>query len=388
MDFRTVDPIAGHRDEARAWVEKNVDPSWAGMQRATGTHHSPALMETLATAGLLGAGWPVAYGGTDVAPGLARCVFEEIAGCGVHLDGWSTTQMVARTLLEVGTEEQKREFVRGALEGRVTIALGYSEPDTGSDVAGASTRAVRDGDTWTINGTKMFTSTADASTHVFLITRTNLDVPKHRGLTMFLVDVSKAGFECRPIFTLGGQRTNATFYNDMTVPDAHRVGDVDGGWAVMRVALVHERGLSGGVAGPTLADRFVAWCREAPRPGSTLEWADPRVRESLARIAMETEVARLLRARVGWVTDSGGTPALEGSMAKLFATEAAQRHFSLLLDLVGPEAVLQNEADAPLGAVIEYGFRNAVVGTIRGGSSEIMRETIAERRLGLPRARP
>jgi alkylation response protein AidB-like acyl-CoA dehydrogenase len=388
MDFRTVDPLAGHRDEARAWVEKHVDRSWAGMQRATGTHHSPALMETLATAGLLGAGWPVAYGGTDVAPGLARCVFEEIAGYGVHLDGWSTTQMVARTLLEVGTEEQKREFVRGALEGRVTIALGYSEPDTGSDVAAASTRAVRDGDTWTVNGTKMFTSTADASTHVFLLTRTNADVPKHRGLTMFLVDVSKPGFECRPISTLGGQRTNATFYNDMTVPDAHRVGEVDGGWAVMRVALVHERGLSGGVAGPTLADRFVAWCRDASRARSTLDWADPRVRESVARIATETEVARLLRARVGWVTDAGGTPALEGSMAKLFATEALQRHSSVLLDLVGPEAVLQNEADAPLGAAIEYGFRNAVVGTIRGGSSEIMREIIAERRLGLPRARP
>jgi alkylation response protein AidB-like acyl-CoA dehydrogenase len=388
MDFRTVDPLAGHRDEARAWVEENVDPSWAGMQRATGTHHSPALMERLAAAGILGAGWPAAYGGTDVAPALARCVFEEIAGFGVHLDGWSTTQMVARTLLEVGTEEQKQEFVRGALEARITIALGYSEPDTGSDVAAASTRAVRDGDTWTINGTKMFTSTADASTHVFLLARTNPDVPKHRGLTMFLVDVSKAGFECRAIFTLGGQRTNATFYNDMTVPDAHRVGEVDGGWAVMRVALVHERGLSGGVAGPTLADRFVAWCREAPRPGSTLEWADPRVRESMARIAMETEVARLLRARVGSVTDAGGTPALEGSMAKLFATEAAQRHFSVLLDLVGPESVLQNEADAPLGAAIEYGFRNAVVGTMRGGSSEIMREIIAERRLGLPRARP
>ena len=388
MDFRTVDHLSGYRDEARAWVEGNVDPSWAGMQRSTGTHHSPALIKTLAGAGLLGAGWPIAYGGTEVPSGLARCVFEEIASIGVHLDGWSTSQMVARTLLEVGTEEHKREFVRGVLEGRVTIALGYSEPDTGSDVAAASTRAVRHGDTWTINGTKMFTSTADASTHVFLLTRTNPDAPKHRGLTMFLVDVNGPGFECQPIHTLGGQRTNATYYNDVSVPDVHRVGEVDGGWAVMRVALVHERGLSGAVAGPTLAEQFVAWCREVPHAGSALGWEDPRVRESLARIAIDTEVARLLRARVGWVTDSGGLPALEGSMAKLFATEAAKRHYSALLDLIGPDAVLQNDADAPLGAAIEYGLRNAVVGTIRGGASEIMREVIAERRLGLPRARP
>jgi alkylation response protein AidB-like acyl-CoA dehydrogenase len=248
---------------------------------------------------------------------------------------------------------------------------------------------VVDGEEWVVNGQKMFTSTAHVGTHVFLLTRSNTDVPKHRGLTMFMVPMDAPGVECQPVLTLGGQRTNATFYSDVRVPDACRIGDVNGGWAVMRVALVYERGGSGGTAGPTLAERFAGWAQSTPADDGGTLYDSPLVKEKLVRIAVDLEVAKLLGTKVGWVSQTGGMPAVEGSMAKLFGPEAAQRHYSDLLDILGPEGVLQPGAPgAPLDGSIEQAFRNAVVGTVYGGSSEIMREIIAERRLGLPRARP
>ena len=147
------------------------------------------------------------------------------------------------------------------------IALGYSEPDSGSDVAAAKTTAVRDGDDWVINGQKMFTSTAQLATHVFVLARTNPDVPKHKGLTLFLVPTASPGYEIQPIHTLGGQVTNATFYADVRVPDSARIGGVDAGWSVMKVALVYERGV-GSTASmeQTLARDLAAWAAPGPAP--------------------------------------------------------------------------------------------------------------------------
>src|SRR6266496_282430 len=134
---------------------------------------------------------------------------------GLHLDGWITTVMICRTILHTGTEEQKAAIVGGALAGEVLIVLGYTEPDSGSDVAAAKTKAERDGEEWLVNGQKMFTSTAHMASHVFMLTRSNTEVPKHKGLTTFLVPLGGPGVEIRAIHTLGGQRTNATFYSDV-----------------------------------------------------------------------------------------------------------------------------------------------------------------------------
>jgi alkylation response protein AidB-like acyl-CoA dehydrogenase len=276
------------------------------------------------------------------------------------------------------------------LRGEILIALGYSEPDSGSDVAAAKTRAERDGDEWVINGQKMFTSTAQSCSHVFVLARTDPDLPKHKGLTMFLVPTDTAGFELQPIYTLGGQRTNATFYSDLRVPDSMRIGEVNEGWRVMRVALVYERGGGGrGSSGPTLAEKVAAWALSTIRPDGTTYYDDPKNRERFARIAIDEEVGRLLGLRVRWMNAQGELPGVEGSMGKLFGSEAAQRHYSELLDMLGPEGVLQpGSTGAPLDGEIEAHFRSTVVGTIYGGSSEIQREIIAEGRLGLPRNRP
>jgi hypothetical protein len=389
MDFVTVDDLAVHRRAAREWVAGHVRPEWAGEQYRSGTHHTVELHQQLASDGVLGAGWPAEYGGSETDAGFARAVLDEVAAAGLYADGWGTTLMVIRTINHVGTEEQKKTIISAALRGEILIALGYSEPDSGSDVAAAKTRAVKDGDEWVVNGQKMFTSTAQVCSHVFVLARTNPHVPKHKGLTMFLVPTDAPGFELQPVLTLGGQRTNATFYSDLRVPDALRIGDVDEGWRVMRVALVYERGGGRTSAGPTLAEKAAAWAMSTGRPDGTTLYDDPGNRERFARIAVDEEVGRLLGLRVRWMNDTGELPGVEGSMTKLFNSEAAQRHYSELLDMLGPEGVLQpGAAGAPLEGDLEAHFRSTVVGTIYGGASEIQREIIAERRLGLPRSRP
>jgi alkylation response protein AidB-like acyl-CoA dehydrogenase len=387
MDFTERDQLAEYRAAAKLWADANLEVDWVEQEHRTGTHHNRVLHHRLAADGLLAAGWPKEYGGSDVDPALAEAIFQEIAGFGLRMDGWITTWMVARTILQVGSEELKQEVVPAALRGEVIIVLGYTEPSCGSDVAAAKTRAERaGGGGWIINGSKMFTSTAHEASHVFLLTRTSPDKPKHRGLTLFLVPMDADGVQCQPIHTLGGQRTNATYYGDVRVPDSARVGEVDGGWGVMRVALVYERQGSTARSGPTLAERFAARAQQ-PGPDSGALYDAPATREALARIAIDDEVGRLLSLRVGWITEQGGLPGVEGAMAKLFSTEAAQRHHAALLDLLGADGVLTGPG-APLAGLVEHEFRNSVVSTIYGGASEILREIVAERRLELPRSRP
>ena len=389
MNFTSLDDLAQHREAARLWAVENIRPDWAREQYQSETNHTAELHALLARDGILGAGWPRAYGGSEVNPDFARAVLDEVSDAGLYTDGWATTNMVLQTIQSLGSEEQKTTILPAALRGEVLIALGYTEPDSGSDVAAAKTRALRDGDEWTIDGQKMFTSSAHFCTHVFVLTRTNPDVAKHKGLTMFLVPTNVEGFELQPIRTLGGPRLNATFYSQVRVSDSMRVGDVDDGWRVMREALIHERAGSKGMAKPALAAKAAALAMSSDRSDGTTLYDDPRNRERLARIAIDEEVGRLLGQRVRWMSSIGQSPGVEGSMAKLFTSEAALRHYSELLDMLGADGVLQPGAGgAALDGELEAHFRSSVVRTIYGGASEIQRDIIAEGRLGLPRNRP
>lgn len=388
MDFLERDKYAGHRAAAEQWVAANLRPEWVEEEHRTGTHHNKVLHRKLADEGLLGAGWPKEYGGTEVDPDYAQAVFQEIAHFGLRMDGWITTWMVASTILRAGSEEIKREIIPAALRGEAVIVLGYTEPSCGSDAAAAKTRAIRTEDGgWVINGSKMFTSTAHEATHVFLLTRTNTDVPKHRGLTMFLVSLDLPGVEIAPIYTMGGQRTNATYYGDVRVPDSTRVGDVDGGWGVMRVALVFERGSSTGRTGPTLAEQVAEYAQQHTGWDGTRLYDAPGVKEVLARSAIDDEVSKLLGMRTHWAAENGTMTGIEGATAKLWSSEHSQRQHAAFMDLLGADGVVNGHAGA-LGGLVEHEFRNSVVSTIYGGSSEVMREIVAERRLKLPRSRP
>src|SRR5512139_817972 len=385
MDFWESDQLAEHRTAARAWVQANLRPEWAEEQRRTGCHQTMELHALLARDGILAAGWPKEYGGNEVDPGFAKAVFQEVVGRDLHIDGWATTSMVLHTIGHIGTEEQKRHYIPAALRGDLMVALGYSEPDSGSDVAAAKTTAVRDGDGWIINGQKMFTSTAQVCSHVFVLARTNPDVPKHKGLSMFLVPTDAPGFDLQPIHTLGDQVTNATFYTDVRVPGSALIGEPDGGWNVMRVALTYERGVSNPatIDKPTLAADLAAWARTARRPDGTAVLDDPLVAERIGRIAVDKEVTRLFGHWVEWNAAKGGVPGVEGTMRKLFFTEAAQRHYSDALDILGAQGLLSPDVPGvPAGGKFEQDFRGAVVTTIYGGASEVLRDIIAERHLG------
>lgn len=391
MNFDDDDALAAHRIAAAQWMAEHYDPTWAEEQRRTGRFHSARMHATLAAHGVYGAGWPPEYGGSTMEPGLGEAILEALVRAGCRHDGWATTWNVANTLLVVGTEEQKQRYVAGALRGDVVIALGYTEPDSGSDVAAARMPATWTGRDWVLNGEKMFTSTADQASHVLVLARTAVGRSKHDGLTMFLVPTDAPGFGCRPIHTLGGHATTATSYLDVHVPDDARVGAVDQGWSVMRTSLVFERkGAPGKVArtGRALVDRTLASLDDAVIDAV---FGSDAARERLARIAINSEVSRLLWARFHASAVANAELGLhgdgtEGAVAKLFGTESERLAVEALIDLFGARGVLRRDVNgSPLDGVIEESFRYGAVETIYGGSSEVMREIIAERKLGLPR---
>ena len=220
----------------------NLDPEVIEQAHRTGTMHNKDFHRALGKQGWIAASWPAEYGGQDRDPFEMTALRDELRLAGAPTDGMGLSVIVCQTIRRVGTDDQKRDFIPRALAGEIIMSLGYSEPDSGSDVASIKTRAVRDGDEWVIDGQKMFTTLAHEANYVFLLARTNPDVAKHRGLTMFLVPLDSPGIEIHPVHTVGGERTNATFYNDVRVSDHFRIGEVDGGWGVMTIALTFERG--------------------------------------------------------------------------------------------------------------------------------------------------
>ena len=387
MDFRLGPKSDAFREQVRDFVAEHVDDELLERANATGTMHDWDVHHALGERGWIAAGWPVEYGGQGRDPYEMTALKDELRLAGVPQDGIGNTMIVANTLRHVGTEEQKRRFLPPALAGEYIFALGYSEPDSGSDVAAAKTRATRDGDEWVINGQKMFTTLAHEARYVFLLARTNVDVPKHKGLTMFIVPLDAPGVEIQPVHTLGGERTNITFYTDVRIPDTLRVGQVDGGWEVMTVALTFERGGTGLTEAHRLWQETVAWARATMRDGRPVI-DDPLVRERLANTAIDNEIAKLFAYRVSWVAAEGGLPGVEGSMHKLWYAERLNAAASELLDMLADDGPLAPGAPgAPVDGLVEHTYRHAPVTTIYGGSSEVQRSIIAERGLGLPRSR-
>jgi alkylation response protein AidB-like acyl-CoA dehydrogenase len=254
-------------------------------------------------------------------------------------------------------------------------------------VAAVATKAVRDGDGWVIDGQKMFTTMAHEAHYVFLLARSNPDAAKHQGLTMFLVPMDTPGIEVTPVETMGGERTNITFYNEVRVPDSARVGEIDAGWTVMHAALVYERTSSNWGEPHHLVESVAEWALQ-PDPGGRRPFDDPAVRATLASATTELEVGRLLLFRAAWLSSLGAMPQVEGSMAKLHITEAFVQASAALLEALGTAGLLAGgEPGSALDGLVEHAFRHSVVTTIYGGSSEVQREIIAGRGLGLPRNR-
>ena len=389
LDFRLGERSDLFRAEVRAFLAETVTDEMRERAHASGTYHDWTLHRALGAKGWIAATWPRELGGQERDPSEMAAFHEEAALAEAPIDGLLITMMVANTIRDLGSEDQKRELIPPMIRGEALVALGYSEPEAGSDVAAVRTRARREGDgegaVWRIDGEKVFTSLAHESQYVFLLTRTDAERPKHEGLTLFLVPLDTPGIEIRPIHTLGGERTNATFYENVLVEDRWRIGPVNGGWEVLGVALTHERA-GGSQEGTRVLAQFVEWAREARDSAGNRKIDDPAALEAIARVAIHNEVSYLLGRYALWLAERGEPANVASSIGRLFYTTGFQDSCSDLLDLLGPEGVLAHgQPGAPAEGWIERAHRHAAVGTIYAGSSEIQRTIIARQGLRLPR---
>ena len=391
MDFSLPPSAKSFAEEVREFVAEHVTAEVVARSLETGTMHDWGLHRALAERGWLAPTWPKSEGGQGLSEIEAMLLLDQLHRAGAPLDGWTTTMCGTSAIRALGSQQQRTEIVPRVVAGEALIALGFSEPDSGSDVAAARTRAVLDGDDWIINGQKMFTTMAHEATWVLLLTRTDPSAAKHRGLTMFLVPLDTEGIVVEPVHTLGGERTNITFYTDVRVPDSARVHELNKGWEFLTLALTTERGSAFGAGSSFMGtmgrmlDGTLRWAAVTGSDGRTV-LDDPNARRRLAKARVDYEVARLLNLRSVWLAGHHTVSDVEAATAKLFSTEALQRMTADLLDLLGPEGLLDHCCPAaPSGGVMEHAFRHSTVTTIYGGSSEIMRNIISQRGLGLPR---
>ena len=389
MDFAPSVAVERFRAEVRDLIAEHFTDEVRDEVHETGTIHSWPLHRAIGERGWIREALPEAQGGGGRDPEELAGLFAELELAGAPYDGLSNVVMVSSVLAHVGNEMIKHDVLPRLLSGDAVVCLGYTEPDSGSDVAAARTRAVRDGEGWRIDGQKMFTSVAEESDWIFLLTRTTTEGAKHAGLTFFLVPMATPGITLQEVRTLPGKRVNITFLDDVRVGDEWRVGEIDGGWQVMLVALSFERGLAGGVRD---GERLLRVVEElAQRDGGD---GEPRMiddavaRERLVRLAIDNEVADLLTGRAAWVAASGRLPGTEGAAARLFASESFTRATSWAIDLAGPEGVVRAADRAgQLDGFFEHCYRLAPGTTLAGGTTEIQRNLVAQRGLGLPRGR-
>lgn len=371
MDFELPADDDPRRAEVRAWVADHPD--------ATGAD--------LAAAGYVAPHWPEPYG-LDADPITQLIIDDELSRAGIRRPnnpigiGWA-----GPTLLHAGTPEQQERWLPGMLSGEEIWCQLFSEPDAGSDLASLTTRAVRDGDEWVVNGTKIWTSLGHLSKWGILIARTDPDADKHAGITYFVVDMSTPGIEMTPIVEMtGAHNFNQVFFTDARIPDANRVGEVNKGWALAKVTLGNERvslsepGALWGM-GPTAADLLDA-VRTA---GST---RDPVLRQRLAAMYIDAEILRLIRLRTLTARIKGAEPGPEASIRKIAADEHGQDIMALAKDASGAAGMLDGGADTgPLGGdpgIWHFGYLFSQALTIGGGTWAVQRNIVAERVLGLP----
>jgi alkylation response protein AidB-like acyl-CoA dehydrogenase len=386
MDFRLGAAGESLRQEVRAFLDDVLDEELEERVYRSGVSHDDAFMAALVERDWLAPGFPEEFGGQGRDPIELIALQEELQKADAPVYTSATNAMIAATVARMGSDFLKAEILPKALRGEILIVLGFSEPEAGSDVASVQTKAVRDGEQWIVTGQKMFTTNAHIADYAFLLARTNPDVPKHKGLTMFLVPIKSDGVEAQAVYTLSGERTNITFYNDVVVEDRYRVGEVDRGWQVLTSALQdeHSAGYAGHLA--RLVELAEAWALETADRDGRPRIEDPDVRHRLLRAATELEVSYLLQRRAAWMAEVGQVPEAEGPMAKLFSTEALVRSSQDVNELVGSDGLRSYfEPTAPQGGRMEHILRLALGTTIYAGTSEVQRNIIAQRGLGLPR---
>jgi alkylation response protein AidB-like acyl-CoA dehydrogenase len=377
------------RAELREYFSRLVPPEIR--PKLKGLETSPLhkqLIRKMGSDGWLGVGWPVEYGGQGRTAVEQLIWFDEARRAGAPLP-FVTLNTVGPCLMAMGSEAQKQKFLRGILAGEVHFSIGYSEPDAGTDLASLKTTAVRDGDHYVVNGTKMFTSGADTADYVFLACRTDPDAPKHKGLSILIVDTKLPGFTWAPIHTVGDGHTNMTYYENVRVPVDMLVGQENAGWKLVTLQLNHERiGLAAfsGLA-HKLFDDVTDWARktenEAGRPVAETPW----VQICLAEVYARLEAMKVMNWRMAWELERGEVNPARASAAKVYSTETLREVYRRLLEVLGVAGTIKDGSPGALIAgLVEREWRHSQINTFGGGVNEIQREIIAMLGLGLPRA--
>jgi alkylation response protein AidB-like acyl-CoA dehydrogenase len=349
------------------------------------------LQRMLWDGGFAGICFPREYGGLGLPIEYQHAFTEESLPYELpfHL-GTPTFSVIAATLLHFGTHEQKSKYLPGILQGEIWVQL-LSEPTGGSDLAGCLTRSDRDGDTWVLNGSKIWSSGADASDYGLCVARTNWDVPKHRGLSVFIVDLHQSGVTIEPITQVNGERGFCqVFLDDVVLPSDAVVGAVDEGWTVVTALLSFERDAVGG-SSPYISGRNITapGATSVSNPAADLARtfrvdADPVVRQLIGEQRMVDIVQRGLVDRISLGLHNGAFPAPAGALLRLFAADANIRKAEIAMTIAGAGGVAWSSGDAELGGLAgRYLVRQA--DSMGGGTSEMQRNIISERLLGLPR---
>jgi alkylation response protein AidB-like acyl-CoA dehydrogenase len=341
-------------------------------------------MKQLGRDGLLGLSWPKRYGGQERSP-MEQFIFaDEIQAIGFPLP-FLTLNTVGPTLREYGSEEQSQYFCSRILAGEMFFAIGYSEPGAGTDLAGLTTSATRDGDEWVINGQKMWTSLAQYADYVWLAARTDPAAKKHRGLSVFLVPTTAEGYSRQTIHTVGGVTTNATFYDDVRVPAENLIGGENNGWRLITGQLNHER-ISLMTVGRLRRNlhEVIEWARETRVDGARVI-DKPWVQQNLARIQAKTHVLRLMNWKQAWAAERSQPRMADSSAIKVYGSEMLIEAYRALIEVLGAPGILGRDSPgAALQGRIESSYRNGLILTFGGGTNEVQRDIIAMAGMGMP----
>ena len=387
------------RDEFRSWLADTLPAGWAdavdaGDDAALERIKSESGFNPFAWQGTIGRSpyaaplWPKEYGGLSGEVWMQQVIRAELVRhrlptVSINLLG---VGLAGPTLIAHGTETQKERYLRKILSGEEIWCQLFSEPGSGSDLSSLATRAVRDGDEWVVNGQKVWTTIAQFSAFGMLLARTDPDVPKHDGLSYFIVDMKTPGVEVRPLKQLtGSSEFNEVFFTDVRIPDENRVGDVGDGWRCARTTLMNERVALAGISldpvsfsGGVRRDPWTTYLEGIPDRAASV------VRQRLAQFYIETEVKEITAFRANSARLRGNQPGPEGSVNKVFNAEFNQRRSSFAVDANGMHAVAWVPGDSKAESRAQT-FLRARANTIEGGTSEVLRNQMAERILGLPR---
>jgi alkylation response protein AidB-like acyl-CoA dehydrogenase len=401
MDVRDPPEAEEYREKVQAFLAEHLPADWRGigaLDKAEAERFTLEWRRTLHENNLLAVSWPKEYGG----PGLTQMeqvvIAEEFAKAGVpqgRMNDVFSIGMIGNTLVQWGTEEQKRRFLPRILSGEDVWCQGYSEPNAGSDLANLACKAELDGDEWVVNGQKIWTSGGHMANWIFVLCRTDATAPKHRGITFILCPMDQPGVEVRPIKMISGDSEfNEVFFTDARAPKDHVVGEVNNGWPVAMTLLGYERGESAAVLPirfRTELDRLTALAKERGKD------KDPLVRQRLAWCHSKVEIMRYLgmRALTAWL--AGGHPGPEAAITKLYWSEYHRTVTELAVDILGMDALVPagkpplssfqaDEPGSPNSSASWVGtFLNARAGTIYAGTSQIQRNIVGEMVLGLPK---